>query len=551
MKLLNRLKISTRVFILAGSGMVMLLTAGLFGLHGLSQTDDAMLDLYQNAMAHTVRAGKIVGLLNRSNAQLLLTLQHDPKGAFADMHDHAVQKHLDAVDGALAEVDGIIAEIEASDLVGEERTIMATLGTELAALRGETLAEYNKAIAGDDYRRANEIILVEVERHIGKATQMANALLAFQVEEAGKTYAAAEELYNGEVVGMVILLAVSFAISILLGVLIRSAIGRTVVQLDDAASAMAGGKLTARVQYDGRDELRHLADAFNRVGEDFKSTVGKVRDAVSQIAAAAEQTAVVSQQSLQGVNQQKSETEQVATAMNEMNATVHDVARNAAETAKAARAADAAASQGRQVVRTAIETINQLAAGVTNSSDVIGKLQRESEEIGGVLDVIRGIAEQTNLLALNAAIEAARAGEQGRGFAVVADEVRTLASRTQASTSEIQNMISRLQTGAGEAVQAMASGTAQANAGVEQAVQAGQALEEITSAVDRITDMSTQIASAVEEQSAVAEEINSNIHNIAEVASQTQSGADQNASAAKELARLAGSLQAEVGRFQV
>ncbi|MCB1849977.1 MAG: methyl-accepting chemotaxis protein [Gammaproteobacteria bacterium] len=551
MHLLNRLKISTRVFMLAGTGVLMLLAAGLFGLNGLSQTDDAMRDLYENAMGHTVRAGKIVSLFNRINVQLLLALQHDPAGGFADMHDHAVQKHLDSVDGMLTELDKIISEIVASDLVDEEKTIVTTLTGELEEVRGGTLESYRAAIARNDYRRANEIILVDVEQHIGKATQMANALLTFQIKEAGNSYAAAEERYHGEVTSLVILLMVAAVVSILLGVLIKRAISRTVVQLDDAASAMAGGRLTARVHYDGRDELRHLADAFNRVGEDFKTTVGNVRDAVTQIAAAAEQTAVVSQQSLQGINRQKSETEQVATAMNEMNVTVHDVARNATETAKAARAADASATQGRQVVRTAIDTINHLAAGVANASDVIGRLQRESEEIGGVLDVIRGIAEQTNLLALNAAIEAARAGEQGRGFAVVADEVRTLASRTQASTSEIQNMISRLQTGAGEAVQAMTTGTTQANAGVEQAVQAGQALEEITRAVDRITDMSTQIASAVEEQSAVAEEINRNIHNIAEVASKTQTGADQNATAAKELARLASGLQTEVGRFQV
>ncbi len=225
--------------------------------------------------------------------------------------------------------------------------------------------------------------------------------------------------------------------------------------------------------------------------------------------------------------EQKDEVDKVATAMTEMSATVHEVARNATEAAEAAQRADEETTKGKMVVSQAIEAIDLLANEVNDAAQVIHRLEQDSDEIGAVLDVIRGIAEQTNLLALNAAIEAARAGEQGRGFAVVADEVRTLAQRTQQSTQEIQNMIERLQSGAQDAVKAMEQGRSRAQVGVEQAAEAGTSLETIAQAVGTISDMNTQIATAAEEQSVVAEEINLNIVSISDMADKiaSESGA--------------------------
>jgi methyl-accepting chemotaxis protein len=233
-----------------------------------------------------------------------------------------------------------------------------------------------------------------------------------------------------------------------------------------------------------------------------------------------------------------------------MAATSQEVARNTAAAANAARQADSETQAGREVVNQAIDAIDHLAQEVVSAADVIHRLEAESGKIGTVLDVIRGIAEQTNLLALNAAIEAARAGEQGRGFAVVADEVRTLATRTQESTQEIQKMIERLQTGAKSAVQVMEQGRSKAQVSVQQAARAGTSLDTIATAVSAISDMNAQIASAAEEQGAVAEEINRNITNISQIANQTASGAEQTATASAELAKLAARLQTHVGRFK-
>jgi methyl-accepting chemotaxis protein len=328
-------------------------------------------------------------------------------------------------------------------------------------------------------------------------------------------------------------------------------IGGAIRQVQDAAGRLAEGELGARVSYRARDELAQVAVSFNAVGERFQAVVQDLSGAIGQLASAAEETANVTTQTSTALREQRSETDQVATAVNEMNATVHEVARNAAQAAEAARQADDSARQGREVVRRTMDTIEGLAREVEKATEVIQRLEKESEGIGTVLDVIKGIAEQTNLLALNAAIEAARAGESGRGFAVVADEVRTLASRTQQSTREIQEMIGRLQAGASNAVQVMESGRTQTRSGVDQAAEAGVALERIAAAVDRITEMNTQIASAAEEQSAVAEEISRNVSRISQAADTTAAGAEQTVTASGELARLAEHLQGLVRAYRV
>lgn len=318
-----------------------------------------------------------------------------------------------------------------------------------------------------------------------------------------------------------------------------------------AMGALAKGDLTKKIKIDGKDEFAWMCWEYTCARKGFTEVVQSIKANASQLAAAAEELSTITEQSSKGVVRQQSETQQVATAMNEMSATVQEVAKNAASAATEAQEADQQAKNGYDVVNETVQTINSLATEVKNTSEVIERLKGDSLSIGAVLDVIRDIAEQTNLLALNAAIEAARAGEQGRGFAVVADEVRTLASRTQQSTQEINEMIERLQSGANEAVLVMEQGTAKAENTVEQASKAGEALDSITQVVDNIKAMNMQIASAADEQSATAEEINRNIVNISEVADETSTGAQQTANASDELARLAVDLQEKVDRFQI
>ncbi|MCK7583411.1 MAG: methyl-accepting chemotaxis protein [Chromatiales bacterium] len=331
--------------------------------------------------------------------------------------------------------------------------------------------------------------------------------------------------------------------ALVLGIALATVLARGITRpLTDTVRAMhdiaeGEGDLTRRLATDGRDETSQFALAFNRLLEKIQGLVREVAAATSQLAAAAEQTSTITDQTQQRTHRQHSETEQVATAMHEMSVTVQDVARNATGAAQAARRASDEATTGRQVVSATTEAIRGLAHEVERTAEVIQQVSKDSTDIGMVMDVIRSIAEQTNLLALNAAIEAARAGEQGRGFAVVADEVRTLATRTQQSTSEIHKIIDRLQTSTRQAATVMQQGRAQAQTSVETAGRAGASLAAITEAVGSITDMNTQIASAAEEQSAVAEEINRNITAINVMTSETAGEAQHTAQASQEARR--------------
>ena len=342
--------------------------------------------------------------------------------------------------------------------------------------------------------------------------------------------------------------------AVVIGLLAALVISRSIVSpLQQAvafAQRIAAGDLTQDLPQNRRDEPGQLMAAMQSMSVSLRTLVGRIGGGVSQIAAAAEQLSAITAQTSEGVQTQKQETEQTATAMHEMAATVQEVAHNAEQASMAARDADHEAQQGNSVVQQAMSQIAQLANEVEQSADSITALNQESGRIGSVLEVIRNVAEQTNLLALNAAIEAARAGEQGRGFAVVADEVRALARRAQESTEEIEQLISSLQRLAKVAVDKMQSSRSMTQRTVVLAGEAGSALDRITLAVSTIEQMNQQIAAAAEEQSVVADTISESVTRVRDIGEQSASASQQTAASSAELARLGVELQGLVAQFR-
>ena len=460
-------------------------------------------------------------------------------------------------------LDEALARFETLTLSVDEQAVFAALKTDYASWRayyrdldrlmgqmGEAsdaqtyavlLAEYGRLVDGGFL--LSDRVGVLIESLVALKNKDASDLLVNALEEGDFMV-----LLYGSGIGLGLLLATLLGVFVTRDTLRQ--LGGEPARVVAIVDQLARGDLSTRIDL-GRASEASLLAAISRMAENMKRLLSDVASVSTQVAEAADQLATTSEGTREQVRVEQSETEQVATAMNQMTATVEEVARHAAAAAHAAQETDRETAAGGQVVTQTIAAIDLLAQEVESAGEVIARLSDDSKEIGAVLDVIRGVAEQTNLLALNAAIEAARAGEQGRGFAVVAAEVRTLASRTQSSIQDIQEKIERVQNGSVGAVQVMAKGQAMARESVLHAQRAGESLQAIGAAITSITDMNRQIASAAEEQTAVAEEINRNIHTIQATVDQTADGSARVATASEQLAQLAALLQQRVSQFRV
>ncbi|NIF18625.1 methyl-accepting chemotaxis protein [Pantoea sp. Cy-639] len=342
--------------------------------------------------------------------------------------------------------------------------------------------------------------------------------------------------------GVLVMLASAVLVGLFSLWLVNRSLVEPIRQLIDYVAQLSQGRFGARVDSRREDELGRLALAANTLRDFLADTVGRLKDNAEELESASGQLRSIAGDMASGTHDQFQRTDQVATAMHEMSATAQEVARHAADAARAADEADHSAQAGEQVMQQTIDTIAVVNREIAGTAAVIRDLENDSTRIGKVLEVIRGIAEQTNLLALNAAIEAARAGEAGRGFAVVADEVRSLAQRTAASIAEIHQIIEAVQFGAVEAVKAIESGRQRSEEGAEQVQQAGQMLQRITNAVEAIRDMNRQIATAAEEQTSVAEDISRNLVEITRIATANQQAVQHTEQAGQRLHGLSGQL---------
>ncbi|AIL63794.1 methyl-accepting chemotaxis transducer [Pseudomonas alkylphenolica] len=449
----------------------------------------------------------------------------------ADISSETEQLALRQLDGALAEIASLNRQMpnEAARIQQFESAVLAYR---------DAVRQFRDATA--------DVAVARQEMTVQGATivKISDALYKIQLERRDNESAQARTLQLTATL-------LALLVGVLAAVIITRQITRPLRETLAVVEKIAAGDLTHNLRVTRRDELGVLQQGIQRMGSTLRDLISGIRDGVTQIASAAEELSAVTEETSAGVNSQKVETDQVATAMHEMAATVQEVARNAEHASSAATDADAQARAGDQVVAEAISQIERLAEEVHRSTEAMGLLQQESQKIGSVMDVIKSVAEQTNLLALNAAIEAARAGEAGRGFAVVADEVRGLAQRTQKSTEEIEELVAGLQSGTQQVANVMLGSRNLTDSSVELTRKAGASLESITRTVSNIQSMNQQIAAAAEQQSAVAEQISRSIINVRDVSEQTAAASDETAASSVELARLGNQLQTMVSHFRV
>ncbi len=539
---LRNLKIAPRAFLGFAFIALLVIVLGVFAVNRMSIIRQASVDMEMTQLPSIGFLGNVTeNVLRLRILSFRVLVNRDPA---------ALQEAQTRIGVLVDKVRSAQASYAALPAGPEEAALYKTFAT--------TLDNYIQAQSQMlDLSRQNKLeemralINTRIKEGTDQMGEQLNKLVALNAADAKAASAKAGEHYSEAFIGIVTVAVMASLLTVLLAWLLTRSILTPLNRAVLAAETIAGGNLSKVIEVDGNDEPARLLGALAAMQTNLRKTIEQIAGSATQLGAAAEELSTVTQEASRGLQQQNNEIEQAATAVNEMTAAVEEVARNAVSTSEASNQSTQAAREGRDRVVETVDAIQTMTHDVQNTALMIEGLATQGRDIGKVLDVIRAIAEQTNLLALNAAIEAARAGEAGRGFAVVADEVRALAHRTAQSTQEIEKMVAGIQNGTGEAVSSMQQSNQRTQSTLEMARAAGIALEQITQSIQLINERNLVIASASEEQAQVSREVDRNLVNIRDLATQSAAGANQTSAATHELSRLAVDLNAMVARFVI
>ena len=539
---LRNLSIAPRAFLGFAFIALLVIVLGVFAVNRMNIIRQASLDMETNQLPSVGFLGNMTENVLRMRILSFRVLVNRDPAALQDAQTR-IGVLVDKLRSAQASYAALPSQPEEAQLY---KTFTATLDSYMQAQ--EQMLELSRQNRLDEMRT---LINTRIKDGTDQMGEQLNKLVALNTGYAKTASAEAGANYSSAILGIVVVAVLAALMTILLAWLLTRSIVTPLNRALLAAQTIADGNLSKTIEADGQDEPGRLLGALSIMQANLRKTIEQIAGSATQLGAAAEELSAVTQDASRGLQQQNNEIEQAATAVNEMTAAVEEVARNAVSTSEASNQSTQAAREGRNRVVETVDAIQTMTQDVHTTSLMIEGLAAQGRDIGKVLDVIRAIAEQTNLLALNAAIEAARAGEAGRGFAVVADEVRALAHRTAQSTQEIEKMVAGIQNGTGEAVASMQQSNQRTQSTLEMARAAGVALEQITQSIHLINERNLVIASASEEQAQVSREVDRNLVNIRDLATQSATGANQTSAASHELSRLAVNLNALVSRFVI
>lgn len=543
MSLIKNLKIRTKLNILVIFASLLMVAIGATGLLGINISNSALSSVYHEKLLYIIQLNEVRDQQMQVRTELL------EAGLERDAFE--ILGRIDKVRSSMFKIETILGEYNKHAMLADEKKLVDAFVAGRLDYGRNGVLPILELLQAEKFEQVQKLRKDIMNPGYAKASEGIDALIQLQVEGAKNEFERVENTTRVIRITAIASIIIGLTLSIALGLIITRSVNYGVRELAKTASKLANGELSARVDWNSTDELGDVGRAFNRMAIEFSSLISQVRQSADQVASAAAIQAGTAEKVSAISDNQTQQAAIAASSIENLNLAVKEIAQKTVDVLSSANDASTMADEGQQVVNKAVLGIQLVAVTVSESAQLMVSLGQRSDQIGQIINVIKDIAEQTNLLALNAAIEAARAGEQGRGFAVVADEVRKLAERTALATSEISKMISAIQSETVNAVATMEKGSSEVSDGVALANQAGKSLQNINNSVKRVVDMIEQISESTRSQSETTNEITQRVEHIAEMAQENTVSVNETTHASHDLQKLSGHLQQVVSRFKL